>query len=425
MADINPAGDRSDAARDELLAVIKQACGEVVADMVETNFKALAEKRGVEGFNPLAAPAEIHVTTTAKGDRPWAVDTTVGATVACGLMGLIGARKQGRDPMAAAVEYAEKSLGAKDRPVALKALSASKFEDSGFLIPDTVRDQWIELLYPNLSVLSLGPQILPMPTGKMTLPKQVTGTSYSFVGEAQEPAISQPTQGGLSLSAKKGGIEVAINNDLVRRGGPRVANYVQDLMVKDASVGKDLALLRGLGTEFTPRGLYYFSASNVTATNSTTPAFADILSDLGKVITAQETTNLGFNRAGWIVAPRVKNYMMFNALTALGLPYFMEEIKSGTIMGYPYRASTQVPVNLGGGANESWMILANFANVLYAETMNTLIKISDEASYKNAAGTLVSAFGQDQTVIQLLEEYDLGVEYNLAVHRLDTIKWGA
>lgn len=423
MPDINPAGDKSDAARDELLSAIKQAAGEVVADVVEAQFKKIADERGAKGFNPLGGGnTEITINNIGQGAKSAPV---AGGFFAAAIVGL-EAEKRGKSGLDAATAYAEKSLRDDVKPAALKALSASKFEDSAFMISDAIRDTWIELLYPNVSVLSLNPQILPMPTGSMTLPQKVSGTTYSFVGEAQEPGISQPKVGAKAMRAKKGGSQVAINMDLVRRGGPRVAAYVQDQMIQDAAIGKDLALLRGLGTEHSPLGLYYRSSTGIpaTTTNPTTPAFADVLADLGKVITAQETTNLGFNRAGWTLAPRVKNYMMFQCLTALGLPYFMEELKGGTLMGFPYRSSTQVPVNLGGGANESWIMLANYANVIYGETMNTLLKISDEASYHDAGGNLVSAFGQDQMVIQLLEEYDITVEYQQAVHLLTTVKYG-
>jgi len=402
--------------RDALLSTIKQVCGDVVSDIVETKFKTLAEARTAN-----FTPPPVKGATTTSGTSTAGEAFPLGAQI-CSVAAGSKARKDGhaKSVQEGAVEWSTKNVGAD--AFVTKSLSAGEFVDSGMFIRGDVATTWTDLLTPKIAVLALNPVRIPMPSGTFTAPKVTSDVSAYYRGEAQDATTSRPTTGARSLKARELVIEVPISNKLLMRGGPDVMRFVQRLAVRRAQIRKDVALLRGDGTEHTPKGLTKWASQTLTAQAS--PTFAQILTNLGSVISALESANVGMESLGAIMAPRTKNFLMFQALNGFGVPFFLEEMRGGNLLGFPYKSTTNVPTNQGGSANESYMVWADFDNVLYGETDQTQIKVSEEASYKEN-GVLVSAFSRGETLMLLSEEHDLSVEHEEAVIVLDHITWGA
>lgn len=98
-------------------------------------------------------------------------------------------------------------------------------------------------------------------------------------------------------------------------------------------------------------------------------------------------------------------------------------MQTGLLRGVPFRATTAVPINLGGGT-ASEVYLADFSEVLIGETGSIAIDVSTEAAYHDGSA-VVSAFSKDQTVIRLIMANDLAVRHLEAVAVLDGVTWGA
>jgi HK97 family phage major capsid protein len=339
------------------------------------------------------------------------------------------------DSRDSALKYIEMTYGADAQPlqdyfsksvptneVLRRSLAAGDLAGGGMFITGDVRSTFTDLLVPAVIFFQLGPQKVPMPSGTMLAPRVGGDVSAFFIGETQEPALTRPSFGGRMMNARKLACAVPISNDLMRRGGPDVAEMVQRLAVRRMGITADLASLRGLGTDFSPRGVYNWAGSTATATAS--PTFSQVLSDAGGMILKLRKANVPMMKLGWVMGPRTENFLMYQIVTPLGIPYFMTEMQNGTFLGKPYATTTNIPENLGGGANESQMLLADWNSILYGETMTLNIKMSEEASYTEN-GVSNSAFMKDETLIVLRQEFDISVEHQEAVTMLDHQTWGA
>ena len=85
------------------------------------------------------------------------------------------------------------------------------------------------------------------PAGRLAFPK-VTGSATAYwVGEGSPIADSQPATGNLELTAKKLGVLVKLNNELLRFASPSAEGLVRFDMARAAAVKADLAMLEGTG----------------------------------------------------------------------------------------------------------------------------------------------------------------------------------
>lgn len=98
-------------------------------------------------------------------------------------------------------------------------------------------------VFPNAGSTEIG---LP-PNGRAQFPKLTGGATAYWVGEAQSIAESAPTTGYLDLVAKKLGILVKMNNELIRYASPTAEGMVRLDMSRVAARKADLGMLSGTG----------------------------------------------------------------------------------------------------------------------------------------------------------------------------------
>lgn len=320
-----------------------------------------------------------------------------------------------------AVDYARKTW--KDDASVVKALEAQNSAAGGILIQPDQSEEIIELLRPMEIVRALGAQTAPMPNGTLSLPKQTGGATASYVGESQDLVASQQAFASVNLTAKKLAALVPVSNDWLRRVVPGADAFIRNDMIEALRLAEDAAFLRGSGTAFTPKGIRnWVPSGNVIPANATVN-LANVTIDLGKLILALENANVAFARPGWMMSPRSKQYLM-TVRDGNGNFAFRAEMLQGLLNGFPFKSTSQIPSNLGGGTNESEVYLCDFNDVVIGETMNMVIDASTEAAYIDpATGALKSAFSADQTVVRLIEEHDLGVRHDEALAVLSAVLW--
>ena len=196
---------------------------------------------------------------------------------------------------------------------------------------------------------------------------------------------------------------------------------VRDDLIAALGQRGDLAFIRGAGTQYTPKGLRYWAPSaNVIAANGTVN-LANVTTDLGKLWLQLANGNVRFLRPGWLIAPRTFNYLM-NVRDGNGNFAFREEMMAGRLWGYPFAYTTQIPINLGGGSNESEVYLADFADVVIAEQEGLIIDVFDGAAYHDGTN-VVAAVSADQTVLRAIQEHDLVMRHEESVAVLTTVLW--
>jgi HK97 family phage major capsid protein len=296
----------------------------------------------------------------------------------------------------------------------------------GFLVPEDVSSEVVELLRPASVVMAMGPVVVPMPNGNLTMNRLAVGSTATYVGEQQDIPATGVEFGQIKLTAKKLTALVPISNDLLRAASTAVDRIVRDDVVLSAATRMDLAFIRGAGTEHTPRGLRNlltgtsFATTNILSMTST-PDLQKITNDLGRMELALMNANVPMTRAGWLMAPRTMMHLM-NIRDGNG-NFAFPELQQNRLRGKPVGISTQIPTNLN--TNESEVYLADFAHVVVGEHMGIEVSMSTEAAYRDAGNTLQAAFSRDETVMRAILQHDFNARHLPAIAVLTGVTWGA
>lgn len=301
-----------------------------------------------------------------------------------------------------------------------KALAAGEAEDGGFLLRESVDDGLIELLGPASVIRSLNPLTVGLDGGNLRMPKLTAGSSGGWIGENQNAPATQPTFGSVLLQAKKYASLVPISNDLIRRSPTSATSVVRDDMVADIGQSTDLAYIRADGTDGQPKGLRYLAAAAGVNAQTATPIVSEVINDLGSMIQRMMDNDVRMLRPGWIIEPRTWK-ALFTMLDANANPVFRPELSQGTIFGIPFRVTSQIPRNLGGGT-ETEVYLADFADIILGEATGVMVDVSDSAAYHDGSN-VVASFSLDQTVLRAIVETDLNTRHPESIQVLTGVTW--
>ena len=306
------------------------------------------------------------------------------------------------------------------------AMAATSPTDGGFLIPEQFSQEVIELLRPASVVRSLVGRTLQLPVGSINIPKITEGSTAYYQGENTNATKSALKTGNVKLTWKKLISLVPMSNDLVRYSAPGADSIVRNDMIRAIAQRENQAFLRDPGTDATPRGLrYQLASNNLIDVSNPTFTVQTVATDLGRIILKLVEANVPLTKGGWLFAPRTWNYLRM-LQTTTGAFIYQAEMNSGMLLGYPFKWSTQIPVNLDdhGRTAETEIYFADFDDVVIGEAMALRVDASQEASYMDGA-TLVSAFSQDQTVVRAITEHDFAVRRDVSVCVMNGVKWGA
>ena len=286
-----------------------------------------------------------------------------------------------------------------------KSLNESVLDAGGALVPEEFMSEIIELLRAKAVVRSMGAMSVPMNRGSITMPFQSAAATAAYVGELQNIPTSQPSFGQLTLSAKKLVSLVPISNDLIKDSSSNVDQIVRNDLVATMALREDIAFIRGNGASNTPKGMRHWALpANVFAATGVT--LADITNDLFTAMTNLENLNVPLSNAGWIFPPRTKSGIM-RIRDGNGNFVFRDEMLRGTLMGFRYQTTTQIPTNLGGGGNETEIYFADFSSLMIAESSALEISVYEGGAFSDG-GNIVSGISSDQTVIKALSRHDFG-----------------
>lgn len=395
--------------------------GKTVAQLVEEKMRKAFESQ--ESYPQFIRDA---LAAKAKGDAASPKERKKGEAMARVTRAYINARSENTG-YKGAVEQLQK-WGDEDLADAIVKgpMTVVNATQGGFLVPEQFSTDVIELLRPQSVVRDLVGMSLPMPGGTISIPKITQGSSAYYQGEASAATASALGTGVVKFTWKKLTSLVPMSNDLLRYSSPAADTIVRNDMVRAIAQRENQAFLRDVGTDSAPKGLRYLAAnagSPIFANSSI--SLANTTTDLGKMILDLLNDNVPILSGGWIMAPRTYMYL-YTVLTTNGVFAFRDEMSRGTLWGYPYRVTTQVPINLTdhGGTDESELYFADFADVVIADSMALRVDASTEASYTDGA-TTVSAFQNDLTLVRAITEHDFNTRRAESISIMNGVRWGA
>jgi HK97 family phage major capsid protein len=318
-----------------------------------------------------------------------------------------------------AARFAKKEWG-EDGKI-LKALEASDAAAGGVLVPTEWSGEVIELLKEATIVRRMGPRVVPMPTGSLQMSKITGGATAGYIGESQNLPVSQQTFGNINLTWKKLAVLIPVSNDLLRFNTEGADTIVRDDAVSAMSTREDQAFLRDDGTQFTPKGLRNWVPAGNILPATTVYDLSTVTADLAAQILLLREAHVRFLRPGWLMAPRTEFYLL-SVRDANGNFAYRDEMLRGTLWGIPFGSTTEIPTNLGGGGNESEIMLIDFADVLLGESNTLEVMASDVAAYFDGA-QVQAAFSLDQTVLRLIAHHDLAVRHEESLSVMTGVLW--
>lgn len=415
------------------LAKIEAESGSLTAEQ-QTEFKELtakfteltakieraeqAERIAAAAAVPVDEPAAPPARTVNRDPATAKAPDVPGARVARMVRALVAA--QG-DPRRAAQIADERGFGS---DVSM-ALNDSTPGSGGVLVPENLSSEVIELLRPKTVVRRLGARSLPLVNGNLTIPRLKGGAVVGYIGRDSDVPVTQQTFDDLKLTSKKLAALVPISNDLLQYAGisPNVDAVVVGDLTSGISTREDKAFIRDDGTNNTPKGLLFWAIAGNKFDASDGSTLQLIETDLSKLVLLLENANANMTSPGWIMSPRVYRFLesLRNANGSKVYPTL--EGQQPTLKGYPVATTTQVPSNLGTGANESEVYFADFGDCFIGEDTGLLIDYSKEASYSDGTNT-ISAFQRDQTLVRVIAKHDFGPRHVESIAVMQKVKWG-
>ncbi len=128
-------------------------------------------------------------------------------------------------------------------------------------------------------------------------------------------------------------------------------------------------------------------------------------------------TNAPFEKPGWIFHPRLIATLETlkdttgHYLMDTGMLSFDPAGTGGSLLGYPFKTTTQIPVNLttGSSTDTSYVLFSSdWSEVWVGENDQLEIALSSEATYTADGGaTYVSAFQNQQTLFRASMTHDI------------------
>lgn len=386
--------------REAVVALIKEMLDERVKNAPSLDLKAVIKDQMKEALSAVAD--EKLVAEPKPGDRA---------------ARFVRALAQSGGDVQKAAKFAEEKL---HDPIVAKGLLSSVDQSGGFLVPEEFSREIIELLRPKSVVRSMGPRIIPMDTGVLTMPRLAGGATSSYGQEAQATKASQETLEQLRLSWKKLTTIVPISNDLLRMASPAADSIVRDDLVLSMATREDQGFIRDDGTQATVKGIRYW-ANTANVQNSAGVTLANVDTDIKFLIGALQNNNVRMIAPGFMMSPRSKNFFAFLRNTNGFLAYpTMAEAKP-TLLGYPVGLSNNIPNNIGGTNSEIYFV--DFADVVIGESTNFIVEVSNEAAYVDSNGTLQAAFSRDETLIKAISRHDLAMRHDLSAAVLTNVAY--
>lgn len=403
--------------KEKLTDFVKEIAGKAVAEVMKENQAKGAEERekqGAGGLPPhLLAQLQLAASATvakAKQDGP-------GRAFAGAIRALYATSKAASDDRpSVAAKWAEEKGG---RPELAKALNTATQVEGGFLIEDVVSDDFIELLRASTVITALGARMIPIPdAGTLTIPAITAGSTGGWIGEGEDIQTSQPTFGAKAMRAHTYASLVPFSNKLLRGTQGAVEEFVRDDIEQDVGVALETAYLKGSGSNAQPKGLYLIGVK----TNSPGDTLDNVIAALTGCMTRMGEANLPMRKLGWGLSWAVWQHL-FTRRDGVGGFIFMDEMRGGTLLGQPFRTSTLMRSDLGGGGDQTEFALFELNQVLVGRPDQIVVDVSDTASYKLGSGEVVSAYQRMEHLVRTAVHTDVQVRHPDAVQWVENVNW--
>ena len=300
-----------------------------------------------------------------------------------------------------------------------KALAEGTGSAGGVLVPQDVADEVLGLVRARSAVMAMNPKVTKV-RKELVVNSMSTGAAAGYTAENARLPVSEPTFAQeVKLRPKDLGVLVPVSDRLLRDAAqnPDVEQLVREDLEEAMALRDDLAFLEGPGTSNSPLGLR--NQPNTTAgpnlgTNGATPTF----DQLKATVAGLRAVNAPFRNPGWLFNPRLLATLeqikdsTGRYLADAGLLTFDTAGQGGTLLGYKFRTTAQIPTDVtkGSSSDTSYLVFSSdWDTVWIGENLALQIDASNTAPYSADGTTWNSPFQNRQTVFRAQASHDIGL----------------
>lgn len=310
-----------------------------------------------------------------------------------------------------------------------KILQAGNNVSGGYLTPDMMSNDIIELLYPETTFLQGNPRRVNMPNGVYSQPAGASSATAAYRKEGNRIINSEPTFKKIQMSVKFLGAIVPMTRQMLDFSIPGAREFIEQDLREVMALTMDAKAYFGDGTDGEPLGLINQPGIQVITPplGGTAPSLAQIdafVMAARMAFLGANITNVGAWR--WVMSPRTVEFLATRRVGdasdgAFAFPSFQTD--TPRLGGIPVLMSNQIPSNLGDTADETYIMLINFRDVLFGTQEGLMLATSNEASI-TINGTMVSAFENDLVFLRATSAHDIGVRRPISVVVIRGVRWG-
>lgn len=297
------------------------------------------------------------------------------------------------------------------RRLRVKALGTTVDTAGGTLVGLPMLGELIDLQRNLEAFANAGAREIALPpNGRIQFPKLTAASTAYWVGEGAAITESQPSTGNLDLQAKKLGVFVKLNNELLRFTSPSAEGLVRYDMARAAALKADAAMLDGTGgTQI--KGVLTYSGigthtAGVTGANGDTFQPQDVAAMEAKLPDAVDAPTAWLMRKQMFAALMNRRADAVSAADGKG-PFLFRSMPAGAstppneLYGTRVVRTSQVAANRakGSASNLSYILLGYFPDWIVARlgVMEFL-----------ASGAGDTALQNDQTYLRGIQHIDAG-----------------
>lgn len=309
-------------------------------------------------------------------------------------------------------------IGHRGLALGLKALAEGTGSSGGYIVPVELSNEVMAIIRGRSAVMQLGPRIVPV-RKELDVASLSTGAAASYVAENAQIPVSEQTFAVTALLRPRDlAAMVPVSLRLLRdaANNPSIEEIVRGDLAEVLALRADLAFIAGTGTNLEPLGI--INTTGLTAApnlgnNGATPSFDNLKDMLG----ALRAVNAPFWNPGWIFNPRLLSTLekikttTGEYLADAGMLTYAPTGAGGTLLGYPFRTTTQISTGItkGTSSDTTYVVFSSdWEEAWIGENESLTIEASGVATYWDGAAW-VSAFQNQQTVFRAVICHDFAL----------------
>lgn len=278
-----------------------------------------------------------------------------------------------------------------------RAYSKGVAANGGNVIANEFRDDlFIELLRNRLAIAQLGATVLDGLVGDITIPKQLSGNSVTWVDENGQANDSNATFGQISLKPKTVTANTELSRKFMLQSSFSAEQFARNELINAMMLGIDLAAIAGNGSNNQPVGI--LNTTGIGAVEIGANGGALEWSHIVALETAIAAANADIGDLAYLTNARVRGSLK-TKLKADGVAGYIWQDGATPLNGYRCAVSNQVPSNLTKGtanAKCSPLLFGNWKDLIIAH-WGVLDVIADPYT-KSTKGAVVITVLQDVDV---------------------------